>query len=208
MAWCCLSFWGGGIPNTTPTLPAKINDPNFVCAALKLCRLVSNQTSMMSICISCNLSTHRFCTEYLSEQSPVEEHLYIMPKDFTKDGKIGYRKVPAARKSKVMFCILCQCQWKAFKVSTQAKLMANDAKKKLWKSPDGVSTPKKKQKLSTASPAVLCELCPVAAFYSQIYIFIKVEKSKADYHFALIEEHFYCNPQKRIKDACEMLVEG
>ena len=29
-----------------------------------------------------------------------------------------------------------------------------------------------------------------------------------DYCFALIEEHFYGNPQKRIKDACEMLVEG
>ena len=99
----CLSFWGGGIPNTTPTLPAKINDPNFVCAALKLCRLVSNQTSMMSICISCNLSTHRFCTEYLSEQSLVKEHLYIMPKDFTKDGKIRYRKVPKGKKMRLCF---------------------------------------------------------------------------------------------------------
>jgi hypothetical protein len=35
-----------------------------------------------------------------------------------------------------------------------------------------------------------------------------VEKLKANYRFALIEEHFYGNPQKRIKGACEMLVEG
>ena len=46
--------------------------------------------------------------------------------------------------------------------------MAKDAKKKLRKSPGRVSTPKKKQKSSTASPAVLCELHPVAAFYSHV----------------------------------------
>jgi hypothetical protein len=107
-----------------------------------------------------------------------------------------------------MLCILCQCQWKAIKVLTQAKLMAKDTKKKLRKSLGGVSTPKRKQKLSTASPAILCELPRVAAFYSKVYIFTKVEKSKADYRFASIEEHFYGNPQKCIKGACEMLVEG
>jgi hypothetical protein len=59
----------------------------------------------------------------------------------------------------------------------------------------------------TASHAVLCELRCVAAFYSQVNIFTKVEKLKADLCFALIEEHFYGNPQKRIKGAREMLVE-
>ena len=135
----------------------------------------------MSICINCNLSAHCFCAEYLSKQSPVEEHLYITPTDFAKDGKICYRKVPEAKKCKVMFCILCQCQWKAIKVSTRAMLMAKDAKKKLRKSPSGVPTPKKKPtKFITASHAVLCELRSVAAFYSQVYIFTKVEKSKVD----------------------------
>ena len=52
------------------------------------------------------------------------------------------------------------------------------------------------------------ELRRVAAFYSQVYIFTKVEKAKANLRFALIEEHFYGNPQKRIKGACEMLLEG
>jgi hypothetical protein len=35
-----------------------------------------------------------------------------------------------------------------------------------------------------------------------------VEKTKANLRFALIEEHFYGNPQKRIKGACEMLLKG
>ena len=56
--------------------------------------------------------------------------------------------------------------------------------------------------------AVIRELCRVAAFYSQVYIFTKVEKTKANLRFALIEEHFYGNPQKCIKGACEMLLEG
>ncbi len=35
-----------------------------------------------------------------------------------------------------------------------------------------------------------------------------MEKAKANHRFALIEEHFYGNPLKRIKGACEMLLEG
>ena len=96
-----------------------IEGPNFVCMALQLCQSVGNQTSMMSICINCNLSTHHFCAEYPSEQSPVEELIYIAAKDFTdftKEGKICYRKKSTAKKCKDMFFILCQCQWKAIKV--------------------------------------------------------------------------------------------
>ena len=76
-----------------------INDHNFVCAALELCRSVGNQTSMMSICINCNLSSYHFCTNYLSEQSPGEEHLYITPKDFTKDGNYVLYPLPVPMES-------------------------------------------------------------------------------------------------------------
>ena len=76
-----------------------IDNPNFVCVALKLCQSVGNQTSMMSICINCNLSAHHFCAEYLSEQSPVEEHLYITPKDFTKDGNYVLYPLPVPMES-------------------------------------------------------------------------------------------------------------
>ncbi len=80
-----------------------IKDPNFVCVALKLCRSVGNQTSMMAICINCNLSAHHVCTEYLSEQNPLKVQLYIMPKGFTKEGKTHYRKLPAAKNARLCF---------------------------------------------------------------------------------------------------------
>ena len=44
--------------------------------------------------------------------------------------------------------------------------------------------------------------------YSQVYIFTKVEKIKADVWFALIEEHIYGNPLKCIKGACMQLIDG
>jgi hypothetical protein len=48
----------------------------------------------------------------------------------------------------------------------------------------------------------------VAAFQAQLYIFTKVEKSKADLRYALIEEQCHGCPKKRIKGACEQLIEG
>jgi hypothetical protein len=90
----------------------------------------------------------------------------------------------------------------------QAKLMAKVSKKNLKSSTIGEYAPKKRAKLLTASVAVVRELRRVAAFYSQVYIFTKVEKEKADHHFALIEEHFYGNPHKCIKGACKMLIDG
>jgi hypothetical protein len=55
---------------------------------------------------------------------------------------------------------------------------------------------------------VACELCCITAFCSQLYIFTKVEKPKADFWFALIEEHIYGNPLKCIKGACMQLIDG
>ena len=107
-----------------------------------------------------------------------------------------------------MFCILCQCKWKAIKVSAQAKLLENASKKNKNSSTGGECTPKKRAKSMTAPVAVVRKLCRAAASYSQVYIFTEVEKTKADVRFILIEEQFYGNPQKRIKGACEMLLAG
>jgi hypothetical protein len=64
-----------------------VNNPHFVCAAAHLCQSVGNQTSMMSLCINCNQSTHHFCAKYLDkEQRPVKESLIITVKDFSKAG--------------------------------------------------------------------------------------------------------------------------
>ncbi len=143
----------------------------------------------------------------LSEQNPVEEYLLIMIEDLSKEGKLRFKQTPSAQKCDIMFCILCESWWKALKVSAGAKIVSKTSKRKLDKSsltPSGIRAPKKKKASATASVAVIRELHLVAAFYSQVYIFTKVEKAKANLRFALIEEHFYGNPQKRIKGACEM----
>jgi hypothetical protein len=86
--------------------------------------------------------------------------------------------------------------------------MAKASKMKLKTNTGGESVPRKKAKSSNAPMSVICELCRIAAFYSQVYIFMKVEKIKADIPFALIEEHYYGNVLKRIKGACAQLIEG
>ncbi len=67
--------------------------------------------SMISICIiNCNRSAHHFCAKYLHEQSPVKEPFWIRMKDFTKEGRICFKKTPTVQKHDVMFCIPCQCK--------------------------------------------------------------------------------------------------
>ena len=102
-----------------------IEGPNFVCMALQLCQSVGNQTSMMSICINCNLSTHHFCAEYPSEQSPVEELKYIAAKDFTdftKEGKICYRKNPRQKNAWTCFLSFASANGKQLRFMHRLKL--------------------------------------------------------------------------------------
>ncbi len=66
------------------------------------------------------------------------------------------------------------------KLLAQAKLMANASKMKWKSSTGGESAPRKKAKSSIAPMSVICELPRTAAFYSQVYIFMKVEMIKAD----------------------------
>jgi hypothetical protein len=188
-----------------------VDDPDYVCAAGQFCRSVGDHTSSRSPCVNCNELAHHSCAEYWSEQNPVEPHLVITIKDLSKGGKIRLKNTPSAQKCNVMFCILCESRWKAMKVSAAAKIAAKKSKR-----PQSSSTPsdqraptkKKKASATTAPVAVIRELRRLAAFYSQVYIFTKVEKAKANLRFQLIEEHFYGNPQKRIKGACEMLLDG
>jgi len=163
--------------------------------------------------VNCNELAHHFCAEYWSEQNPVEPHLVITVKDLSKGGKLRLKNTPSAQKCDVMFCILCESRWKAIKVSAAAKIAANKSKRRPIEqsstpSEQRAPTKKKRASATTAPVAVIRELRRVAAFYSQVYIFTKVEKAKANLRFALIEEHFYGNPQKRIKGACEMLLDG
>jgi hypothetical protein len=78
-----------------------------------------------------------------------------------------------------MFCILSQAKIQAIKVSAQATKLADKAIKR--KSSSGVGgAPGKKAKSMKASIGIICELCCLAALQTQLYIFTKVEKSKAN----------------------------
>jgi hypothetical protein len=165
-----------------------VNDPNYVCAAGRLCRSVGDHTSLSSPCINCNKLAHHFCAEYWHEQNPVVPYLVITIKDLSKGGKLHLKNTPSAEKCNVMFCALCESRWKAIKVSAAAKIAAKKSKRPLDKSsstPSGQRAPTKKKKASTmtAPVAVIRELRRVAAFYSQVYIFTKVEKTKANIRF-------------------------
>ena len=59
-----------------------------------------------------------------------------------------------------------------------------------------------------ATTGIIRELCHLAAFKAQLYIFTKVEKAKADLRYSLIEEQFHGCIKKRIKRACSQLIEG
>ena len=181
------------------------NDPFFRCAANRLCRSMGDQTSQFLNCINCNQLAHLFCAEYLIGQTPVDDDTsYITVKDFSKEGKARCRKTPSSEKDNIAFCILCSGKIKAVKVSAEAQKLAKRKSGNLVVK----STPKKKAKSTKATTAIIRELRRVAAFQAQLYIFTKVEKSKADLRYLLIEEQFHGCPKKRIKGACEQLIDG
>ena len=81
--------------------------------------------SQFLMCINCNKPVHLFCAEYLIEQTPVDEDtLYITVQDFTKEGKVHWRKTLSDEKDNVAFCFLCLAKMKAVKVLAEAKKLA------------------------------------------------------------------------------------
>ncbi len=115
------------------------------------------------------------------------------------------KKTPVGEKQNVTFCIRFQAKVNAVKVLAQAMKVAEKESKR--KSAGNGSAAKKKPKCMKA-PVIIRELRCLAAFQAQLYIFNKAEKSKADVRFALIEDHFHGNPDKRIQGACAQLIEG
>jgi hypothetical protein len=140
------------------------------------------------------------------EQNPVEDFYNITVKDLTKEGVKRWKKTPVGEKQNITFCILCQAKVKAVKVLAQAMKVAEKGSKR--KSAGNGSAAKKKPKCMKAPVAIICELRHLAAFQAQLYIFTKVEKSKDDVRFALIEDQYHGIPDKRIQGACAQLIEG
>ena len=114
-------------------------------------------------------------------------------------------KKTASKKQNNTFCICCQAQIKAVKVSTHVvKLAEKESKRKSV----GTCAPKKKPKSTKASVTIIHKLRCLATFQAQLYIFTKVEKTKGYVRFALTEDHFRGNPHKRIQGSCKQLIEG
>ncbi len=140
------------------------------------------------------------------EQNPVEDLYYITVKYLTKEGVKRWKKTPVGEKQNITFCILCQAKVKAVKVLAQAMKVAKKESKR--KSAKNGSATTKKPKCMKAPVAIIHKLRRLATIQAQLYIFTKAEKSKADARFALIEDHFHRNPDKRIQGACTQLIEG
>ena len=160
---------------------------------------------MVTISLNWVSDVHLFCAEYLIEQMSVNKDmlLYITVQDFTKEGKARWRKTSSNEMDNVAFCILCSAKMKAVKVLAEAKKLAKRQSGNL-----GKVAPKKKMKSMKAPNVIVRELCCLAAFQAQLYMFTKVEKTKADLRYALIDEQFHGCPRKRIKRAFAQLIEG
>jgi hypothetical protein len=79
------------------------------------------------------------------------------------DSDGSWPKVTGRNEIGIMFCILWQAQLKTIKISAQAKL-ADKASNKNHKSSSVVDAPRKKEKSTKASVAVICELRHLAVF--------------------------------------------
>ena len=138
------------------------------------------------------------------EQKPVNDDTsYITATDFTKEGKARWEKTLSDEKDNVAICILCSAKVKAIKVSAKAKKLSKRQSAGL-----GKAALKKKMKSTKATIPIIRELHRLAAFQAQLYIFTKVEKTKAALRYSLIEEQFHGCPRKRIKGACAQLIDG
>ena len=185
------------------------DDPYYRCAAHRLCLSMGDQTSQLLMCINCNQPLHLFCAEYLMEQKPVNKDptFYISVRDFTKEGRARYKKTSSSEKDNVVFCILCSAKMKAVKVSAKAVKLAKLAGKH-QSANTGKAAPKKEMRSTNTTTGIIRELRRVAAFQAQLFIFTRVEKTKADLRYSLIEEKFHGCPHKCIKGACAQLIEG
>ena len=67
----------------------------------------------------------------------------------------------------------------------------------------------RKTSLNVKFPAkILAELRRLAAFHCQSFVFLECEKTNRKGTYALMEERFYGDPEKRIKGVYDQLIDG
>ncbi len=77
------------------------------CAANHLCRPPKHQNIECVLCINCNKTAHKLCTELLFFQSPVPDEHVIAVTDWGVGGK-GWLHLPHLKdRVEFYFCILC-----------------------------------------------------------------------------------------------------
>jgi hypothetical protein len=186
---------------TLPPVPDVIVEavpavPNFFsCCVDTYCRSVDDQTSPRQVCINCNSIAHLACCDNLLFQNPVVMEFVVTPKDFSRAAKSRIRATPKSQHETLFFCFLCMANIRAAKEKKMAKKAAPRAPRKT--------------SLNVKFPAkILAELRRVAAFHCQSFVFLECEKTNRKGTYALMEERFYGDPEKRIKGVCDQLIDG
>ena len=166
----------------------------FSCCIDRYCLAVDDQTSPRQVCMNCNYIAHLACSEALVFQNPVEMEFAVSVRDFTKATKSRIRVIPKSQHGTILFCILCKANIKAIKVTRMAKKLPN--------------APHKSPFIAKFSIKILAQLRRLVAFHCQAFVFLEYEKTSQLGTYAMIEEQFYGDPEKRIKGACEQLIDG
>ena len=186
---------------TIPPVPDVIGEsvplvPDFFsCCVDTYCRSVDDQTSPRQVCINCNSIAHLACCENLLFQNPVDMEFVVTPGDFTRAAKTRIRATPKSQHQTLFFCFLCMANIRTAKEKKMAKK----------------ATPRapRKTSLNVKFPAkILAELRRLAAFHCQSFVFLECEKTNRKGTYALMEERFYGDPEKRIKGVCDQLIDG
>jgi hypothetical protein len=189
-------------PLVTLPVPDVIDEvvPEFFsCCIDTYCHSVDDdQTSPRQLCINCNFIAHLACCENLVLQNPVNMEFVVSVRDFTRAAKSRIRATPKSQHGTLFFCFLCMANIRAAKEKKMAKM----AKKAMPRAP-------RKTSFIVKFPAkILAELRRLAAFHCQTFVFLECEKTNRAGMYALMEEQFYGDPEKRIKGVLDQLIDG
>jgi len=178
-----------------PGVSGEVVPKFFSCCVDTYCRSVDDQTSPRQLCINCNCIAHLACSENLVFQNPVDMEFVVTVGDFSRAAKSRIRATPKSQHGTLFFCFLCMANIRA----TKEKKMAKKAMPR---------APRKTSLIVKFPIKILAELRRLAAFHCQAFVFLECEKTNRAGTYALMEEQFYGDPEKRIKVECNQLIDG
>jgi hypothetical protein len=114
--------------------------------------------------------------------------------DFTRAAKSRIRATLKSQHETLFFCFLCTANIRAAKEKKMAKKSVPHA-------------PRKTSLIVKFPIKILAELRQLVALHWQAFVFLECEKNNWAGTYALMEERFYVDPEKRIKGACDQLID-